>query len=369
MYAVCCNSTTVISPIIISIVQYHGPAPCHISVNMEAFTLPQYQEDDVAYQLGSGTSGAGGDDLDSTADSPHRVLSGGTNNESDMTEFVSQAEILSLPALEGFMAMGQMDSDIKNVAEDSDSKEHVMSSANESLSTPLSNLESNGKGMIIDASENEVESSPADEEETKLEHDDASSRPIVRHPISFDLEDLTDDQKIVFKRLQTASYKEREDMVNNPAFSDVGGLWLRDSRGIYRPLGGATRALRGKPKKTLCDLCKGITVETVLCRGGYKHAKDYTSLEKSAEHCPLCKMLKSTADVDYLEKDDVVEDTQTMVYFSRTRETGGDRYPHMTIFVPEHIKTAGRWHYIPLNTDIGTTPLECKVDGMLRDTR
>lgn len=158
-------------------------------------------------------------------------------------------------------------------------------------------------------------------------------------------------------------------MLDNPAFADC-GIWVKDSRGVFRPLGGgAPRAPREMPKETLCDLCRGITVETALRRGAYKHAKDYTTLEKNAEHCPLCHMLIGTAKAFYLETDDVVEDTQITVHFRWSRETGGDGYPHMTIFAPERIKTASRMHYIPLNTEIGTTRLECKVDRMLRGAR
>src|SRR5947207_3014276 len=140
------------------------------------------------------------DDLSSAFNSPHRVLSGGTNDESDMTELATQAEILSLPALER--------SDTEDEAEDSHSEEHVMSWAKESMSDPSSNVGSNEKGIIIDASKTEVESSLADDEETDLERPGAPSRPIIRQPPSLDPEGATYDQKIVFKMLQTASYKE-----------------------------------------------------------------------------------------------------------------------------------------------------------------
>jgi hypothetical protein len=75
-----------------------------------------------------------------------------------MTELATQAEILSLPALER--------PDTEDEAEDSHSEEHVMSWAKESMSDPPSNVGSNGKGITIDASKTEVESSLADDEET-----------------------------------------------------------------------------------------------------------------------------------------------------------------------------------------------------------
>ena len=40
----------------------------------------------------------------------------------------------------------------------------------------------------------------------------------------------------------------------------------------------------------LCDLCRGINVQTLSAPGGYRHTLAPRSMLTNAEHCPLCEI-------------------------------------------------------------------------------
>src|ERR1700760_2210678 len=147
---------------------------------MWAIAPPQHQEDDSADKLGSevhtsmnlqhvdfkigeGISGASINDHDSPVDFPYRAISSGTNNENDVAEINSQAEIPSPPTLGRIMTKDKNDSNTENVAEEAESMEPVASGANGNSSTSLSNFERNIKNKWVD--ENGVESNLADDED------------------------------------------------------------------------------------------------------------------------------------------------------------------------------------------------------------
>lgn len=52
-------------------------------------------------------------------------------------------------------------------------------------------------------------------------------------------------------------------------------------------------------EKTLCELCKGIDLDSLTSESGYVHASDPDVLGQSAESCPLCAALNEQLSCDY----------------------------------------------------------------------
>lgn len=172
-----------------------------------------------------------------------------------------------------------------------------------------------------------------------------------------DLAKLDHDEKIEYliKFFSRATLKEAEDMIENPPpeLADI-GFSVKDSQNVYHTLGSEAKALKLHRQKSLCDLCRAVSVEALCSEDGYQHAKDYATLENSSETCKLCHELLFTAQSywDY-EDSEPVTDTQISLHATGNPATGGRGFPCLETWIPEKLDTALRWTYLPLNTEIG----------------
>lgn len=300
-------------------------------------------------------TGTGGDEAENTSSFAYKAIPERINAKRDSNELAAQAEDLSLTQQkERATEEEAFKPQTENGGWKVKSEEQMILKSGGDLSTSFPQFEGDVECGPSEQLRDEEESGPAGDDETRSERGIESSGLSDRSSPARQ-SNIDETQKGLMERfLKASSYTEIEAMLNDPAFADGPTIGVKDRNNVYRRLGGEAAAIREQQGKTLCDLCKGMSVETLLRQGGYPHAKDYATLEDSAKHCPLCYLLSYLT--ISLTADDTVEDRQITVHIGYGALTGyvKDECPYMMVSIPEHGDGVMSLTLAPLNTEIGT---------------
>lgn len=185
----------------------------------------------------------------------------------------------------------------------------------------------------------------------------------IPRPHGLTSNDVDDETARLLLLVEESSSKEIEAMLKDISYADGPEIWVTDKRGIGHALGSEAKALRDHQRKSICELCKGISIEALIQDTGYLHAEDSAALKKSAETCALCAVIDGS--VMSIFQDEGVADKRIRICI------GMDRWlrkgaPHLEVLVPEYGMESCRWNWIPLNTESGTF-LYCYADKKAKE--